>query len=90
MYSDGMKKLITGTIIAVVVAGSATAVLASDKNDHVLHEDQYQEYFKQEGNGDKNYLYTVTGFNDQFGRVCTVVTGDSEQTIALDCDFKKG
>lgn len=47
----------------------------------------YQEVFKKDTRGanHKNYLYTVTSFTDSFGRSCTVVSGASEQTIAMDC-----
>jgi hypothetical protein len=54
-------------------------------NDRVLTGKQFTEVFKNDGNG-KNYLYTITEFTDKFGRNCTVVTGDSEKTIALDCE----
>ena len=53
-------------------------------NDRVLKGNDFIEVFKDDGNG-KNYLYTITEFKDRWGRNCTVVTGDSEQTIAVDC-----
>lgn len=58
-------------------------------NDRVLKGKEFIEVFKDDGNG-KNYLYTITEFKDRWGRKCTVVTGDSEQTIALDCEQHNG
>lgn len=85
-----MRRLIIGAGVAAVVLFGATAAVASSNNDVVLHENQYKEYFKQEGHGDKNYLYTVTSITDPFGRRCVVVTGASETAIALDCINPKG
>lgn len=80
-----MRRLIVGASVAAVVLFGTTAAVASTSNDTVFNEKQYREYFKQEGHGDKNYLYTVTGITDPFGRRCTVVTGASETAIALSC-----
>jgi hypothetical protein len=77
--------------LAVVVAGLAGGVVGAGDtdNDRVLKGKDFIEVFKDDGN-DKNYLYTITEFKDRHGRVCTVVTGDSEKTIALDCEFPRG
>lgn len=72
------------TMVATFILGGIA--LAGTGNDRVLKEDKYIEVFKQEGRGDKNYLYTITEFKDEWGRQCTVVTGSSETAIALDCD----
>lgn len=84
-------------VLLVVGAGVAVANDSNKTNDRVLHDNSpaytvkekggYGEVFKQEGKGDKNYLYTVTEFEDRWGRQCTAVSGDSEKTIALDCDL---
>jgi hypothetical protein len=78
-----LKPVVAATLVGVALFTGAAA--ASTKNDRVLHEDRYVEVFKQEGHGDKNYLYTITEFTDRFGRDCTVVTGASESAIALQC-----
>lgn len=87
-----MRALIVLAIFTVVLTGGVT--IADDtSNDKVLRGDrnEYIEIFKKDSSkGDKNYLYTVTTFEDNWGRGCTVVTGDSEQTIALDCDDIEG
>lgn len=85
-----MKKALIGAGVAALVLLGTGAASAGTQNDRVLHEDKYIEVFKQEGHGDKNYLYTITGFKDSFGRNCTVVTGASETAIALDCQPLKG
>ena len=54
-----MRKALAGFIIGVILAGCGAAATGTG-NDTVFHEDNYQEFFKKEGNGDKNYLYTVT------------------------------
>jgi hypothetical protein len=72
-------------------AGSVRA--DNTDNDRVLRGDkkEFIEVFKKDDSGgDKNYLYTITEFTDKWGRKCTVVTGDSEQTIALDCETPRG
>lgn len=85
-----MKKALAGASVAAAVLFGATAASAGTANDTVLHESDYTEVFKQEGHGKKNYLYTITGFKDSFGRNCTVVTGASETAIAIDCQPLKG
>lgn len=75
-------------VTALFVPGFALVgglAFAGSGNDRVLKEEDYVEVFKKEGNGDKNYLYTITEFEDEWGRLCTVVSGDSEKTMALDC-----
>jgi hypothetical protein len=89
-----MKRLIP-IPLAVVLLALMGGVVGADNtsNDRVLRGDkgEYIEYFKKDSaNGDKNYLYTETEFKDKWGRQCTVVTGDSEQTIALDCEAPRG
>lgn len=87
-----MRKRALAVLAAFVViscGGSAPAGADDTSNDRVLRGDhsEYIEVFKKDSaGGRKNYLYTVTEFKDQWGRECTVVSGDSEQTIALDCD----
>lgn len=84
-----MKRQIAFVVSIVAIAigfFGAGFAMAGTGNDRVLREDQYIEVFKKEGR-DKNYTYTITEFKDVWDRVCTVTTGDSEQTIALDCDF---
>lgn len=76
-----------GALIAAVLLMGVGAAAAGTGNDTVLRESQYDEFFKKEGSN-KNYLYTRTEWRDGHGRYCTVVSGDSEKTIALDCDFK--
>jgi len=78
-----------GAGVASVIGGSIVLADADD-NDRILRGDlnDYIEVFKRDSeNGDKNYLYTITEFEDDWGRQCTVVTGDSEMTIALDCEW---
>ena len=83
-----MKRLIP---LAIVVLGLAGGVVSADSkdNDRVLKGKDFIEVFKDDGGG-KNYLYTITQFKDSWGRECTVVTGDSEKTIALDCEHPRG
>jgi hypothetical protein len=83
-----IRRIIPVTIAAVALTGGIVG--AGEGNDRVLGEDKYIEVFKREGRGDKNYLYTITSFEDEFGRECTVVSGDSEKTLALDCDRPQG
>jgi hypothetical protein len=87
--------LAVGAAIGIGAALSIAAVaLADDEdNDRILRGDrgEYIEVFKKDSSGgEKNYLYTITEFEDAWGRQCTVVTGDSETTIALDCDKPQG
>lgn len=83
-----LRRIIPLTIVAVAL--TATVAAADNKgNDRVLTGDknEFVEVFKRDDSGgDKNYIYTISEFKDKWGRECTVVTGDSEQTIALDCD----
>lgn len=73
------------------LGGLAYAAGARSANDHVLNERKYEEYFKQEGNGDKNYLYTVTReVPAPAPGKCIVVSADSEQTIAVACNYGQG
>lgn len=78
-------------LVALVALAAGDTVAGADdntSNDRILRGDNhdYVEVFKKDSaNGKKNYLYTVTEFTDKWGRKCTVVTGDSEQTIALSC-----
>lgn len=81
-----MRKALAGFIVGVIAAGCGAAA-AGTGNDVTRNEDQYREYFKKEGNGDKNYQYTETEFKDTWGRVCTVATGYRERTIAMSCEF---
>lgn len=87
-----MKKLLALLGIPVIAVSLPIMVSADNKsNDRVLTGDkgEFIEVFKRDDSGgDKNYIYTISEFTDKHGRLCTVVTGDSEQTIALDCDFK--
>ncbi len=84
-----MKNRILVALAIIFAALTGGAVIAGTSNDIILKEDKYNEYFKKEGNGDKNYLYTETEFKDRWGRECTVVTGASETAIALDCDRRE-
>jgi hypothetical protein len=83
-----------GAIGAVIGFGGGAVVMADKKdNDRVLNgeEMEFIEVFRQDNSrGDKNYQYTITEFTDAHGRDCTVVSGDSEKTIALDCDRPRG
>jgi len=84
-----MRAFIILAIFTVVSTGGVAYSADDSSNDRVLRGDrnEYIEFFKKDSaNGRKNYLNTVTTFKDNWGRGCTVVTGDSEQTIALDCD----
>jgi hypothetical protein len=83
-----MKKLIPLTIVLFALAGGVVSADSKD-NDRVLKGTQFIEVFKDDGDG-KNYLYTITEFKDKWSRNCTVVTGDSEKTIALDCETPRG
>lgn len=76
------------TVASIVLARPAQAAKNTD-NDRILRGDrkEYIEVFKRDSaHGYKNYLYTITEFTDRWGRHCTVTTGASEKTIALDCD----
>ena len=88
-----MKRLIPFAVVLLGLAVPAVALAGDTSNDRILRGDknEYIEYFKKDSaNGDKNYLYTETEFKDKWGRICTVVTGDSEQTIAMDCEYPRG
>lgn len=77
------------SLLAIAVGFFSVGIaIAGTDNDRVLKEDKYIEVFKKEGSH-KNYMYTITEFIDAWGRVCTVVSGDSEQTIDLDCDERE-
>jgi hypothetical protein len=87
-----MKPLVALTILMMVLACGGVSA-DNTGNDRVLRGDkkEFIEVFKKDdAGGDKNYLYTITEFKDMFSRDCTVVTGDSEKTIALDCEFPRG
>jgi hypothetical protein len=81
-----MKKLIAGVIVGVIVGACGSAV-AGSQNDTVFHEDQYREFFKQEGNGDKNYLYTITQQDAPPPGKCAVYTFASETAGTVACNF---
>lgn len=83
-----MKRLIPLVIVLFALAGGVVSADNND-NDRVLKGKDFIEVFKDDGGG-KNYLYTITEFKDKWGRECTVVTGDSEKTIALDCEEPPG
>lgn len=76
---------------AVLAGGVAYASDTEKANDVVLRDrpssgpPQYLEFFKKEGTNGKNYLYTLTQIATPGGNYCTVVTGDSERTIAISC-----
>lgn len=79
-------------VLPLLVFGGHVSADDSD-NDRILRGDKgdYIEVFKKDSaGGKKNYLYTISGFKDEFGRECTVVSGDSEKTLALDCDRPVG
>jgi hypothetical protein len=89
------KLIIAIPTTAVLIAGAAGIAVAADNkgNDRVLTgtKNEFIEVFRRDDpNGDKNYQYTITEFKDKWGRNCTVVTGDSEKAIALDCDKVDG
>ena len=87
-----MKALVGLAVVLVALAGGVVGA-DNTSNDRILRGDrnEYIEVFKKDSaNGDKNYLYTITQFKDSWGRQCTVVSGDSEKTIALDCDPARG
>lgn len=87
------KRLAVCVLLSVLTfaGGIAYASDAEKVNDIVLRDRpangpaQYLEFYKKEGNGDKNYLYTLTQVATPGGNYCTVVTGDSEKTIAISC-----
>lgn len=93
-----MKRLqgaLAGTVVTMLMLSGGTAIAKGNtreraKNDHVLHDGDnatYQEYFKQEGNGDKNYLFTTdTEVDAPPPGKCLIVTGDSEQWGAVACN----
>ena len=88
-----MKTLRRITVVTLAIFGLTAGLAAADNkgNDRVLTgtKNEFIEVFKRdEEGGDKNYEYTITEFTDKHGRACTTVTGDSEKTIALDCDWK--
>lgn len=87
-----MRKLLAGLGVVAILSGCNTDAIAGDdntKNDTVFHQDQYREFFKEEGDG-KNYLYTVTEWDAKDGRHCIVVSGDSEKTITMSCERRTG
>lgn len=81
-----LQGLLAGLILALFVAGCGGAI-AGRGNDTVYHEDQYNEYFKQEGNGDKNYLYTITEQPAPKPGMCNIYTFASETAGAVACNF---
>lgn len=90
-----MKKALTYLAVAVcstiLINGTlwgSYALAKNTDNDIVLKEKDYTEIFKNEGH-DKNYLYTRTEIPAPKPGKCIVVTGDSEQTIALFCNTDK-
>ena len=88
-----MKRLIPFVVVLLGLAVPAVALAGDTSNDRILRGDknEYIEVFKKDSaDGDKNYLYTISEFKDKWGRECTVVSGDSEKTIALDCEHPRG
>lgn len=95
------KKAVVALAVTMLMSGAgvayATSRSQSESNDHILvgtHQD-YQEFFKRDSgssnphSGDtKNYLYTSSAVVDAPppGK-CVVVTGNSEQTIAISCNY---
>lgn len=91
-----LQVLMIGLSVIVVAlasffAGQAWADEVNKRNDVVFNDrptgrgPDYIEVYKKEGKGDKNYLYTLTQVVTPGGPFCTVVTGDSERTIAITC-----
>lgn len=80
-----MKRFVAGLIIGVVMAAGGVAI-AGTGNDTVYHEKQYKEFFKQEGNGEKNYLYTRTEQPAPPLGKCYVYTFASERAGAVFCN----
>lgn len=82
-----MKKIILwGTAFALWIMPVAIVYASNTDNDVVLHQDQYKEFFKNEGHR-KNYLYTRTTQDAPPPGKCYVYTGNSEQTIAVVCNM---
>lgn len=79
-----MRKILAGFIVGVFIAACGGAA-ASNRNDTVFHEDNYREFFKQEGHGDKNYLYTRTEQDAPAPGKCYVYTFASETAGAVVC-----
>jgi hypothetical protein len=78
-----------------ITACSGSANAADDTtNDKVLVGDrqEYVEYFKQDhpskDSADKNYLYTTTQVDAPPVGKCIIVTGDSEQAVAIFCNVQ--
>jgi hypothetical protein len=77
------------SIFALVASGTGTAIARNTDNDVVLKQNEYHEYFKQErAHGKKNHMYTESSkVPAPPPGLCVVVTGDSEQGIAISCNY---
>lgn len=81
-------------LLVIVAVASAVTVTVSNNgagasntsNDHVNKGQDFQEYFKDDGDG-KNYLYTATQVDAPPVGKCIIVTGDSERTVSVSCNY---
>jgi hypothetical protein len=102
MFKNPNRKVLAAlaVVIGLLWTGSGVALATSTKdsraNDHVLigtHHD-FEEFFKRDGESKgvgqahNNYLYTSSAAVDAPppGK-CVVVTANSEQTIAISCNY---
>lgn len=87
------KRVFVGALVSLLVVGGHSALADgpsknTDNDVNLVSPGGFTEYFKRDSSGGrKNYIYTRTEFVDGHGRVCTVITGASESTLAIDCDF---
>lgn len=81
-----VKVCVFVVVVLLTLGVYVEVALAGRGNDTIYKEGQYREYFKQEGKGDKNYLYTVTEHPAPAPGKCLVFTFASEQAGSVVCN----
>lgn len=78
-------------VAVLLMTGTAWAAEKEKENDVVFADrnsqrgPDYIEVYKKEGNGDKNYLYTITQVQTPGGEYCTIITFASETSGSATC-----
>lgn len=96
MSGRRLVALIALTFITLLCFGGIAYAKNTD-NDRVLsgEKQEYLEYFKTDKaschrSDCKNYLYTATDIPAPKAGHCVVVSGDSEKTLAISCNYGAG
>ena len=89
MAAMALIVIVAVTSLVTVNISQNSAGASNTSNDHVLKGQDFQEYFKDDGDG-KNYLYTTSLIDAPAPGKCVVITGDSEKTVTVYCNNKGG